>query len=56
MSPLSAEASACVSAALRVALGHPEISVRFLKDGEEEAKVFIYGDPTATGTAGASCR
>ena len=31
-----AEASACVNAALRVALGHPEISVRFLKDGEEE--------------------
>ena len=30
-----AEASACVNAALRVALGHPEISVRFLKDGEE---------------------
>ena len=31
-----AEASACVNAALRVALGHPEMSVRFLKDGEEE--------------------
>ena len=30
------EASACVSAALRVALGHPEISVRFIRDGSEE--------------------
>ena len=30
-----AEGSACVNAALRVALGRPEISVRFLKDGEE---------------------
>ena len=30
-----AEGSGCVSAALRCALGHPEISVRMLRDGEE---------------------
>lgn len=30
------EASACVTAALRCALGHPEVSVRFIKDGSEE--------------------
>ena len=30
------EASACVSTALRCALGHPEVSVRFVKDGSEE--------------------
>lgn len=30
-----AEGSACVNAALRCALGHPEVSVRFYKDGEE---------------------
>ena len=30
-----AEASACVNAALRCALGHPELSLRMLKDGEE---------------------
>ena len=30
-----AEGGACVSAALRCALGHPEISVRMRKDGEE---------------------
>ena len=29
------EASACESIALRCALGHPEISVRFIKDGRE---------------------
>ena len=29
------EASACESTALRCALGHPEISVRFIKDGRE---------------------
>ena len=31
-----AEAAACQQAALRCALGHPEVSVRFIKDGEEE--------------------
>ena len=31
-----AEASACVQAALRCALGRPEVSVRFLRDGKEE--------------------
>ena len=31
-----AEAAACVQAALRCALGRPEISVRFLRDGKEE--------------------
>ena len=30
------EASACVATALRCALGHPEVSVRFIKDGSEE--------------------
>lgn len=30
------EASACIQTALRCALGHPEISVRFLRDGAEE--------------------
>lgn len=30
-----AEGSACVGAALRCALGHPEISVRMIKEGEE---------------------
>ena len=30
-----AEGSACANAALRCALGHPEISLRFLRDGEE---------------------
>ena len=30
-----AEGSACVQAALRCALGHPEISLRMLRDGEE---------------------
>ena len=29
------EGSACVNAALRVALGHPEASVRFVREGEE---------------------
>lgn len=36
------EASACQLAALRCALGHPEVSVRFIKDGEEE--FFTPGD------------
>ena len=31
-----AEGGACQNAALRCALGHPEISMRFLKDGEEQ--------------------
>ncbi len=31
-----AEATACIQAALRCALGRPEISVRFLRDGKEE--------------------
>ena len=30
-----AEGAACVNAALRCALGHPEVSVRFYKEGEE---------------------
>lgn len=30
------EASACIQAALRCALGHPEVSVRFIRDGKEE--------------------
>ena len=30
------EASACLQAALRCALGHPEVSLRFLRDGKEE--------------------
>lgn len=37
-----AEASACLSAALRCALGRPEISVRCTRDGEEE--FFTPGD------------
>ena len=36
------EASACVQAGLRCALGRPEISVRFLRDGREE--FFTPGD------------
>ncbi len=36
------EASACLQAALRCALGRPEISVRFLRDGKEE--FFTPGD------------
>ena len=36
------EASACQLAALRCALGHPEVSIRFIKDGEEE--FFTPGD------------
>lgn len=36
------EASACVQAGLRCALGRPEISVRFLRDGKEE--FFTPGD------------
>jgi len=31
-----AEASACQSAALRCALAHPEVSFRFIRDGEEQ--------------------
>jgi DNA mismatch repair protein MutL len=30
------EASACVQTALRCALGHPEVSIRFIRDGKEE--------------------
>ena len=30
------EASACTQAALRCALGHPELSLRFIRDGKEE--------------------
>ena len=30
------EASACIQAALRCALGHPELSLRFIRDGREE--------------------
>ncbi|MDO4983408.1 MAG: DNA mismatch repair endonuclease MutL [Eubacteriales bacterium] len=30
------EASACTAAALRCALGHPEVSVRLIRDGQEE--------------------
>ena len=37
-----AEASACINAALRTALGHPEVSVRMLRDGQEE--FFTPGD------------
>ena len=37
-----AETSACVAAALRCALGHPEISFRMIRDGEEE--FFTPGD------------
>ncbi|MBR2703407.1 MAG: DNA mismatch repair endonuclease MutL, partial [Oscillospiraceae bacterium] len=36
------EASACIQAALRCALGRPEVSVRFLRDGKEE--FFTAGD------------
>ena len=36
------EASACQLAALRCALGHPEVSIRFIKDGSEE--FFTPGD------------
>ena len=36
------EASACVQAGLRCALGRPEVSVRFLRDGKEE--FFTAGD------------
>ena len=43
------EASACVQAGLRCALGRPEISVRFLRDGREE--FFTPGD----GDASACC-
>ena len=39
------EASACESIALRCALGHPEISVRFIKDGRES--FFSPGDNRA---------
>ncbi len=37
-----AETSACINAALRCALGHPEVSVRMIRDGEEE--FFTPGD------------
>ena len=36
------EASACIQAGLRCALGRPEVSVRFLRDGKEE--FFTAGD------------
>ena len=39
------ENSACVLTALRVALGHPEVSVRFIRDGQEE--FFSPGDGRA---------
>ena len=39
------ENSACVLTALRVALGHPEVSVRFIRDGHEE--FFSPGDGRA---------
>ncbi len=39
------ENSACALTALRVALGHPEVSVRFIRDGEEE--FFSPGDGRA---------
>ena len=39
------EASACIQAALRCALGRPEVSVRFLRDGKEE--FFTAGDGQA---------
>ena len=39
------EASACSLAALRCALGHPEVSLRFLRDGQEE--FFSPGDGRA---------
>lgn len=40
-----AETAACINAALRCALGHPEVSVRMLRDGEEE--FFTPGDGRA---------
>ena len=40
-----AETSACINAALRAALGHPEVSVRLLRDGQEE--FFTPGDGQA---------
>ena len=40
-----AESSACINAALRCALGHPEVSVRMLRDGAEE--FFTPGDGQA---------
>lgn len=39
------EASACITAALRCALGRPDVSVRFLRDGNEE--FFSPGDGRA---------
>jgi DNA mismatch repair protein MutL len=39
------ENSACILTALRVALGHPEVSVRFIRDGQEE--FFSPGDGRA---------
>lgn len=39
------ENSACTLTALRVALGHPEVSVRFIRDGQEE--FFSPGDGRA---------
>ncbi|MBQ8264485.1 MAG: DNA mismatch repair endonuclease MutL [Oscillospiraceae bacterium] len=40
-----AESSACINAALRSALGHPEVSVRMIRDGQEE--FFTPGDGQA---------
>ena len=40
-----AETSACINAALRCALGHPGVSVRMIRDGEEE--FFSPGDGQA---------
>ena len=40
-----AETAACINAALRCALGHPEVSVRMIRDGEEE--FFTPGDGRA---------
>ena len=44
-----AEGAACVQAALRCALGHPEVSVRCLRDGQEE--FFSPGDGRADSCA-----
>lgn len=40
-----AESSACLSAAMRCAMGHPEISIRMLRDGQE--LFFTPGDGSA---------
>ena len=43
-----AEAGACAAAALRCALGHPEVALHFLRDGEEQ--FFSPGDGSAKNT------